>query len=47
MAEYAPRRLIDFLRASHYYNLEAVGILSIARGFVVDFSVGVCHLHRA
>ena len=23
-AEYAPRRLIDFLRASNYYNLEAV-----------------------
>ena len=23
-AEYAPRRLIDFLRASNYYNLEEV-----------------------
>ena len=30
-AEYAPRRLIDFLRASNYYNLEEVSEQSRAR----------------
>lgn len=27
-AEYAPAKLIDFLRASSYYNLEAVSLKS-------------------
>ncbi|TFY77062.1 hypothetical protein EWM64_g6951 [Hericium alpestre] len=35
-AEYAPRRLIDFLRASHYYNLEAAYAICTERDYVSE-----------
>ena len=43
-AEFAPRRLIDFLRASNYYSLEKVRLASfIIEKYLITHS-GLCRL---
>jgi hypothetical protein len=41
-AEFATPRLIDFLRASNYYNLETVRVVFVPTSLILkDLSVGV------
>lgn len=47
-AEHAPAKLVDFLRASSSYNLEAVSQSSIVMFLIVrsQFHLGIQNLHR-